>query len=144
MNEEKPNEEEQNKTPVKKQKKNNFKENWLKEDILCGECGKVKVKQRGLTKQNLKRLITPTWELNEILITLMLVMMIGLAFVYQSETKQCRDWITPMFEGDVNNCKWVCDTRCQMLEEKKLVALNLTNATLTTINELNELNGTPT
>jgi hypothetical protein len=35
-----------------------FKEDWIKEDTLCGECGAVKTPATGLTRQNVKRLFS--------------------------------------------------------------------------------------
>ena len=93
-----------------------IKENWLKTDELCPNCGFVTKRQKGLTKQNLKRLITPKFNWNEVLITFMLIMVVVLAFSYKNEIKQCQDWIAPMFAGSTDDCKFVCNNRCDLIK----------------------------
>lgn len=109
-----------------------FKERWLLEDIKCEKCGQIISRQRGLTKQNLKRLLKPTWNVNEILITFMIIMILFLAFSYKSEVKQCQDWIGSMYSGDIDNCKFMCDSRCDTLNKtyKGNIPLNITNLSL--------------
>ena len=137
-----PKEQSEDKKEKESKKKISFKENWLKVDEVCVCCNQIIKKQRGITRQNLKRLIRPKFTLDEIIITFMLIMVIALAFVYQSETKQCRDWITPMFKGDLDNCKAVCNMRCEMTNAiRERNALNYTRLENIT-NELNEFNGT--
>ena len=118
-------------------------EQWNKTDELCPNCGKVVKKARGITKQNLKRLFTPKMDMNEFLITFMLIMVIVLAFVYNSETKRCREWIDKMYGGSkedcLNNCTLNCDkiyTIREMNEKNKW--LNVFNASNIGINETNE------
>lgn len=104
---------------------NTFKENWLKTDEVCPSCGKVTKRFRGITKQNLKRLITPQWNINELLITFMIIMVLVLAFAYKNETKQCSEWISSMYEGDVDSCKFNCNYNCDMINNR-VEAQNLT------------------
>ena len=93
-----------------------FKENWRKEDILCPSCKQVTQRVKGLTRQNLKRLITPKLNMTEIIITFMIIMSIVLGYAYQSETKICKDWINEMFNAEnVSSCKNVCDYKCDIL-----------------------------
>jgi hypothetical protein len=91
-----------------------FKENWLRTDEVCSNCGAVTKRVRGITKQNVKRLFSFSFNLNEILIILMLIMVIGLAFVYKAETKQCREWLEPM-QGSYEMCVWISDQKCNQL-----------------------------
>jgi hypothetical protein len=93
-----------------------IKENWNKVDERCYYCNQVTKRQRGITKQNLKRLITPRWDLNEIIVLFMIVMVITMAFSYKSEISACRDWISDMFVGNVTNCIENCDYRCKAIE----------------------------
>jgi len=95
------------------EKKNIFKENWLLEDAKCEKCGAITHRQRGLTRQNLKRLITPKWDLTELLITFMMIMVIVLAYSYSSETKQCREWLK-LFSGEQKDCEAVCSYQCEL------------------------------
>ena len=97
-------------------KKLTFKERWLQEDKVCDNCGQVTEKVRGITRQNLKRLITPKLDLNELIFTFIMIMLVVLTFSYKSETQQCRDWIGPMFEGTTQDCLSVCDLRCTMVK----------------------------
>ena len=98
-------------------KKNVFKENWLKEDKVCSCCGQVTEKQKGLTKQNIKRLFKIKFNMNEFIWTFVMIMIIVLAWSYKNETSICREWVKPMFESnDINDCKTVCDQKCGVLE----------------------------
>jgi hypothetical protein len=90
-----------------------LKENWNKEDIVCPNCKQVTERVRGLTKQNLKRLMTPTWNMNEMLILFMIIMIAVLAFSYNKEIKTCKEWLKPMFISDNANCISVCNYRCE-------------------------------
>lgn len=78
---------------TKPEKRNVFRENWNKVDETCPTCNQVTKRQRGLTKQNLKRLITPRWDLNELMITFMIIMVLVLAYSYKVETQTCRDYV---------------------------------------------------
>ena len=101
-------------------KKNVFKENWLKKDLCCEKCGQVTVKQKGLTKENLGRLFKIKFNMNELIFTFIIIMIIVLAWSYNNETKVCREWIGPMFESnDINDCKNVCNQKCGVLETNK-------------------------
>jgi hypothetical protein len=93
----------------------NFKERWLLEDKKCETCGQVTERVRGITKQNIKRLLIPRFDVNELLITFMLIMIIVLAYSYMDETKQCREWLKPMQEGK-DACLQVCNYRCALIE----------------------------
>lgn len=117
-----------------------IKENWLKEDIRCKCCGSIIQRQKGITKQNLKRLITPRFDFNEIMITLIIVMVLIMAFAYMRETQQCRDWIG-QFSGDKETCKLTCNSKCELLEIKVnyTYAPSYINFSIEQ-NELNELN----
>lgn len=70
-----------------------FKERWLLEDERCSQCNAITKRVRGITKQNIKRLLTPQFNTTELLITFILIMVIVMAFLYKSETQQCRDFI---------------------------------------------------
>lgn len=89
-----------------------FKENWLKVDETCPNCGQVTKRVKGLTKQNLKRLITPKWDMNEFLITAILIMVLVLAYTYKTETQTCRDWVKDFSTGNKTECNTLCQYRC--------------------------------
>jgi len=112
-----------------------FKERWLLEDIKCEKCGQVTTKQRGITKQNLKRLITPQWNINEMIITIMIIMILVLAFAYRSETKQSREWIKEMYDGSEDNCIEVCSDKCHTLSQKQEGMSNSSNFIIASVNE---------
>jgi hypothetical protein len=109
---------------------------WLREDKKCPHCGQVTERVRGLTKQNLRRLIIPKWDLNEITITLLLIMIIVLALVYKVETDTCRNWLKPMIEDDGANCINICDEKCSFIQDtnKGAGAPPITNLTLNEFN----------
>lgn len=116
------------KTPVQRIRMSNIKENWLKVDEVCTHCGQVTKRQKGITKQSLKRLITPKFTMDELIITFMIIMVLVLAFAYNAETKSCREWIKPMYAKDLNNCKSVCNVRCELIQWDKGGSSNITNA----------------
>ena len=109
---------------------NKFKENWLKEDKLGPVCKQVTEKQKGFTKQNIKRLFSFKFDANEIIFTAILILVILLALSYSSETKQCKDWISPMTSGDKDNCKYVCNQRCELTFKENIGGNFLTNLTI--------------
>ena len=88
---------------------------WLEEDKRCPTCSQVTERCKGLTKQNVKRLFSFNFNLNEIIITFMIIMVLVLAYAYKNETQQCRDWIKPLHDGTVDECKNVCDMKCRMI-----------------------------
>ena len=94
-----------------------IKENWLRRDETCPSCGQVTKRVRGITKQNLKRLVTPKWDLNEVLVTFILILVLFMAYAYRSETSVCREWVGEMYDGDVDNCRAVCNMRCSALDK---------------------------
>lgn len=108
---------------------NKFQENWNKVDEVCPHCNQITKRQKGMTKQNLKRLITPQFNMNEILITFMLIMVIVLAYVYLNETKQSRDWIIDMTGEDKQQCFSNCNLRCENFFQTQLNLTTLTNLT---------------
>jgi hypothetical protein len=74
-------------------KKNIFKENWLKIDKTCSQCGQVTEKQKGLTKQNVKKLFTIKFDMNEIIMTLIIILVLISAYAYKVDTQICRDYV---------------------------------------------------
>jgi len=99
---------------------------WNETDKLCENCGKVEKPQRGICRQNMKRLITPRFDMNEIVFTIIIIMVIVLAFAYKNETQQCRDWLMPMFADNGENCLIECNNRCGLIEENENFGLNET------------------
>lgn len=95
-----------------------FKEYWEKTDEKCPECGAVTKRVRGITKQNLKRLIIPRWDMTELTITLLLIFLIILGYSYKSETQMTREWIKEMYDsGNKTICNMVCSQKCNVLEQ---------------------------
>jgi hypothetical protein len=106
----------------------NFKDNWLKTDELCPTCKTVIKKQRGITRQNLKRLVKFKWDVNDVVITIVLILVFFLSFLYKYEIQQCRDWLKPLHSAkSLEVCEYVCDTRCRMLNYTKNQELNTSN-----------------
>lgn len=77
---------------VEAPKKNIFKENWLKTDICCEKCGQVTERQRGMTKQNIKRLFSVKFTMEEVIWTLVIIMVLISAYAYQHDTAICREY----------------------------------------------------
>ena len=120
---------------------NKLKENWLKEDEHCATCGATTRRVRGLTKQNLTRLIKPTWSTNELTITFLLIFFIIIALLYKAETKDAREWISNMTRSATKEeCKFGCAMQCSKICSQ-MYELNLSteglNLTLSTLNYSN-------
>ena len=117
------------------EKKNVFKENWLKEDKICSQCGQITEKQRGLTKQNIKKLFSFKLTTDEIIFTALIILVIVLAYAYNHDTKQSREWINSMVSGSIENCKFNCNNHCDLYAQidniKNGGITNLTNLTIT-------------
>lgn len=100
----------------------NFKEKWNEVDKKCITCNQITERSRGITKQNLKRLLIPKFDLNELLITFLIIMIIVLTFSYKHDTQQSRDWINEMHAGGFDQCMNRSEVRC------KLINTNLSQA----------------
>jgi len=75
--------------------KQNIKDNWLKEDELCPQCGQVTKKQRGITKQSMKRLFSFNWKNPQEWVWIAVI--IGICFVawsYQQDKAAYSDFMT--------------------------------------------------
>jgi 4-hydroxy-3-methylbut-2-enyl diphosphate reductase IspH len=104
--------------------------NWNAVDETCPTCQQVTKRVRGITKQNLKRLIKPKWDSTEIVFTIILLMLFLISFLYKSETQQCRDWLEPMYAAKNRaGCEYVCDSRCSLINftNQELNQTNLSN-----------------
>jgi len=110
------------------------KSKWLETDKTCPHCGQVTERARGITRQNLKRLIVPKWDMNEFTITLLLIMIIVLALIYKVETDTCRNWLEPMIKDNGANCMNICGEKCSLIKDIGAGAPPITNLT---INEFN-------
>jgi hypothetical protein len=89
--------------------KKSFKERWLDEDKKCEHCGNIAYHAKGICRQNLKRLITPRFDFNELLITFIIIMVCVISFAYKAETQQSRDWLNEMTVGGYDGCINTCD-----------------------------------
>jgi len=110
-----------------KNKKNVFKENWLKTDETCASCGQVTKRVRGMTRQNIRRLLIPKFNVNEVIFTLLLVLIIFSAYSYKNETKICNDWIAPMIEDGGRNCLSVCSSKCPTISPSQFIMYPMLN-----------------
>ena len=119
----------------------NFKENWSKKDELCPHCNQVTKRVKGITKQNIKRLLIPRFDFNEMFITFMLIAIIALCLLYNSETKICREWVAPMRAGDVNHCISVCSEKCRVVTLTGVDSIAQSSEINLTY-DMNELNNT--
>lgn len=131
--------------PEKKKKKPNFKENWEKVDEVCPACGQVTKQQKGWTRQNVRRLLKPKWNGTEITITIMLIFVLLMAYMYKVETQQCKDWIKPMY-SDKQMCELTCLGKCNMIHgddtniTEAIENLERNNLNKTLLNYSNDMN----
>lgn len=85
----------------KQEKKVDIKANWLKEDILCENCGQVVYKQKGITKQSMKRLFSFNFKNpQEWVWTAMIIGVCFLAWAYKNETASCNE----LMENRIEYC----------------------------------------
>ena len=105
------------------------KVNWLDVDETCPTCGQVTKQVRGITKQNLKKLLIPKWNMTEVIITLLFIALIVLSFLYKNETQQCRDFLEPMYADDGIHCNIVCENKCNLIQNGVMgdTSINSTN-----------------
>ena len=107
---------------------------WDETDTLC-ECGAIKTKVRGITRQNMKKLITPKWDTTEILLTLIIGMVIVISLLYNSETKTCREFLNGIADSaNITSCESVCTDKCEMI---KGTSVKYNASLLERMNELN-------
>ena len=85
-----------------------FEDKWDQVDETCSCCGQVTRRVKGITRQNLKRLIKPKFDLNELIFTLIIILVLLLAFAYKNETKSSREWISSMSSNCEANCLLYC------------------------------------
>jgi len=90
---------------------------WNEVDEHCPTCNAITKQQRGVSKQNMRRLITPKWDATEMLILFMIIMILVLAWAYAKETEQCRTWISDMRGTSKMECFANCNERCQLLDK---------------------------
>ena len=108
------------------------KPDWLAVDERCPCCNAVTKEVKGLTKQNVKKLLIPKWNMTEVIITILLIMLILLSVLYKTETQQCRDWISPMYANGGEDCYSICNAKCQLIVDNPIkqnteLTYNLTN-----------------
>jgi ABC-type phosphate/phosphonate transport system permease subunit len=76
------------------QTKSSVKDNWLKEDIKCEKCGQVVYKQKGITKQSIKKLFSFDWKNpQEYIWTIVIIGILLLAWSYMQEKKAYNDFM---------------------------------------------------
>jgi len=110
-----------------------IKDNWEKVDEVCPTCNQVTKKARGITRQNMKRMFSIKFDTNEIVTTIIILMVLLLAYAYKIETQQCRDWITPIFTGE-RTCDSICaevrEDMARMNASAQQQGIDLSNLTL--------------
>lgn len=77
-----------NKSNLKRSLKERWLDNWNRVDKRCPTCNQVTKVERGITRQNVKRLIWSKPNINDMIILFMLVMVLLLAYRYKIETAQ--------------------------------------------------------
>jgi hypothetical protein len=74
--------------------KPSIKDNWLKEDILCEKCGQVVYRQKGITKQSMKRLFSFDYKnTQEWVWTIVIIGICFLAWSYMQDKKAYDDFM---------------------------------------------------
>jgi len=73
--------------------KPSVKDNWLKVDKTCPQCGQVTEKAKGITKQSMKKLFSFNLK-KDWLSTLIIIGVILLAYAYKQDTAACKDFMS--------------------------------------------------
>ncbi|MGC9309724.1 MAG: hypothetical protein ACP5D2_03465 [Candidatus Nanoarchaeia archaeon] len=68
-----------------------FKEKWNEEDRRCPYCNQVTERSRGLTRQNIRRLVFSKPTTQDLIMLAVIILVLLIAWRYQVETQQCRD-----------------------------------------------------
>ena len=69
-----------------------FKQKWNEVDEVCPTCGKVTIINRGLTKQNIKKMFNKP-SIQDWIILIMIILALFGAWAYQSEVQQYKEII---------------------------------------------------
>ena len=88
----------------KKTYKERFLEKWNAKDTLCSECNHILKVERGITKQNLKRLVWGPPNIQDWLTLIMLIGVLFMAYQYNDETAICRDTMNHIDETCTKYC----------------------------------------
>ena len=78
---------------------------WKQTDELCPTCGHVTKRVRGLTKQNLKKLVSFKWDWDEFIMTLVLILLVITAFAYKHDIAQCKAYVKDITENPCKFCR---------------------------------------
>ncbi|MCK9370031.1 hypothetical protein M0R04_09020 [Candidatus Dojkabacteria bacterium] len=84
-------------------KKSKFKDKWNTEDETCPHCGQVTKISKGLTRQNVKRLIGLKLRMSDFIVLFMLILILFITWAYYHDTKSCRDFLKDI---DYNCMAW--------------------------------------
>ena len=115
----------------KKSVKEKFKAKWNQQDETCSSCGQVTRISKGLTKQNVKRLIGLKIKASDLLVLFMLIMMLFIAWAYYRDMQVSRDFM--------NNI----DYNCMIWEKSHITNLSsYANPNDLILKEANETNET--
>ena len=82
-----------------------LKETWLQEDRKCPACGQITERVRGITRQNLIRLIKPRWNVQEAIYTIIIIMIVILGLLYKSEVGESQLWLKQLHENPFETCR---------------------------------------
>lgn len=78
---------------------------WHENDHVCPTCNQTTSKIRGITAQNVKSLFSFRNNITEWTITLLLVFILLLAWLYTVETGECRSWLNNITENPYKTCE---------------------------------------
>ena len=89
-----------NKKPIKK----SFKERWGETDELCPTCGAVTKEVKGLTRQNIKRLLSFRFDSQSLIIFFLMCMALAFAYttyIYMTSSINCSN-VTNIIDPSLN------------------------------------------
>ena len=81
-----------------------FFKDWNKIDELCPLCGGVTHAQKGITRQNMKKMLRWSWNTNDLILLFVIIMLVFVSWRYTVETKACRDYVQDLQTNPYDTC----------------------------------------
>lgn len=108
----------------KKSPKELFLQKWNSTDKTCPTCHQITERTKGITKQNLKRLVWGPPNMQDWLTLFMMIGILMMAYLYHSETTECK--------AVIKNLDQICmdyefsEKQTDLLNERLIESLNKT------------------
>ena len=81
-----------------------FFKDWLKEDEICPLCNHVTHQKKGITRQNMKKMLRWSWSTNDLILLFVIAMLLFVSWRYTVETKECRAYVQDLRTNPYDTC----------------------------------------